>query len=308
MSGTREQKLTPQDNAGLLKLSAEVGPIRPETDAHGWQQLIRDLALAAERTQVLLAVHEADAPLCLPGPDGGVLHAFTDDEAVSAWSVAQHPAAPTATVTLSPPALPRSERDGKRHWLSLLEQAEAVSVAFNAAGPDGFVLTTADWRSGRPRLLGRGPKRDAESAWLSLDARAAERTRIRDLLDGLTASLDRGDVGEVHLGDQNRLGSLWTAAEIQFLSGRVRLARHEVRLGVFQMLQGAVAWGRFGDPFRSIDAALTALGVLSELRGKDHVGDEPTTWVAPALDDARKLLRTGRADYRRPEIERYLSE
>ncbi len=300
MSATRA------DNADLLAISAQVGPIRPETDQKRWQELKRDLVLGLERALVLVAMR-GDGPECRPGPDGGVLLAFTDEEAASAWASSQHPAAPPCSFRLATEEPPKSEREGRRLWERLLEPTRAVSVVVNPDGPDGFLITAEELRRTRPRLFGHGGAPEAGSPWLDPASRAPERERLHELSSGLMSRLDRGELGEVHLHDQNRLGSLIAGAELQYLSGRVRLARGQVKAGVFQMMWGAIAYGRFGDPYRCLDGLLATGDTLHGLQGHDEAGGEPTTWVGPALHDLRAELTKMTVGYRDEDRRRYLS-
>ena len=84
------ERLTPAENAELLQSSANIR-LLDESDQHGWHESKRDLVLCMERHRLLVAM-DGDAPGSIPGPEGQLLVAFTDDDAAQAWAESRHPA------------------------------------------------------------------------------------------------------------------------------------------------------------------------------------------------------------------------
>ena len=210
--------------------------------------------------------------------------AFTDDEAASAWAANRHAAAPryelasSAELTIGGP--------DRKQWLALLEEAHASSIALNPAGPLGSVVYEEELRTTRPRLLRRGAR--AAHPWLDVGARQAERERAGRLLGSLATAIaarDEQAFAELRpeLPTLNQIGSLLWAAELQLLSGRRHLAKGSARDGLYQMIYGGFGFGRFGDPYRSIDGLLEAGGVLLERRDG---GD----WQATYLTELCEVL------------------
>ena len=95
------------------------------------------------------------------------------------------------------------------------------------------------------------------------------------------------------------------AAENQFLSGRWRLARGEQMKGVFQLIYGAAAFGRFADPYRSIDGLVDAGAELLRLQqqGVDDP-DRPGT-TASYLTQLANALGRMRIGYRERDTARF---
>ena len=85
--------LSPEDNRELLDAAAAAFDASREESKRGVTQAKRDIAIALAGADVLIAVRDG-RPFAEPGPSGGVLIAFTDDEAASAWAARRHPAAP----------------------------------------------------------------------------------------------------------------------------------------------------------------------------------------------------------------------
>ena len=87
--------------------------------------------------------------------------------------------------------------------------------------------------------------------WLDVSAREAERARAGRLLETLTKAIAQGDEAtfrqiEGELSTLNQIGSLLWAAQLQFLSGRRKLAEGNTKDGLYQMIYGSFGWGRFG--------------------------------------------------------------
>jgi hypothetical protein len=307
MSATRET-LQPSDNAELLRMSERVARFAPEDNRNAWEEAKRDLVLCMERGTLLLALGDG-TPLARSGPEGRVLIAFTDNEAAQAWAGDQRPEAPAPEFGLTSDAPPKSERDGRKLWLAWFEQLTAVAVVVNPAGPLGFVAHHYECRNMRPRLRRRRSE-ETEEAWLDLSARGAERGRVAELMRALTTAIAAGDESAVErlrpeLGEVNRFGSLATAAQNQLLTGRWRLRAGERKAGITQLMFGALSWGRFGDPWRSIDGLLEGGEILLQMqeRGVD-AADEPR-WIEPSLADLAGVLERMTIGYREADAARF---
>jgi hypothetical protein len=292
--------LSPEDNRELLDAAAAAFQASREDSKRGVTQAKRDMAIALTGTDVLIAVRDG-RPACEPGPAGGVLVAFTDDEAASAWATGRHPAAPRCE-PMSSAELAAGGPD-RKHWLALLEDAGASSIALNPSGPLGSVVYEEELRTSRSRLLRRSPR--AHHPWLDVGARQAERARAGRLLEALAAAVAQRDehaFAEVRtqLPELNQIGSLLWAAELQLLSGRRHLAKGSAKDGLYQMIYGSFGFGRFGDPYRSTDGLLEAGGVLLDRRDG---GD----WQAAYLTELGEVLEAIRTGYRDQEVVKLLA-
>lgn len=293
--------LSPEDNRELLDAAAAAFDASREDSKRGVTQAKRDMALALSGADVLLAVHD-HRPLCEPGPSGGVLIAFTDDEAASAWAANRHSAAPRSE------HLPSAELSAggpsRKHWLALLQDAGAGSIALNPAGPLGSVVYEEELRATRPRLLRRSGGR-ARHPWLDVGARQAERARAAGLLESLAAAVAQRDERAFdelrpELPTLNQIGSLLWAAQLQLLSGRRHLAKGSAKDGLYQMIYGSFGFGRFGDPYRATDGLLEAGGVLLDRRDG---GD----WQGAYLTELCEVLERVSAGYRDQEVAKLLA-
>ncbi len=292
--------LAPADNERLLAAAAAAygaGSGRPQRR----RQARRDVVLALERSPVLLAVRAGEL-VCRPGPDGGVVAAFTDTEAAAAWEDAAHPAAP-------PAALERSDaRNGgsppDRHtWLAWLSSADATSVVVNPAGPLGSLLRAKELRAVRPRRVTR--QATGDHPWLDLDERRRERAAIADLRGELSAAVAGADPSAFEgvrprLDGANRLGSPMWAAELQYLAGQGLSRSGSDRAGVACSLVGVSAWSRLGDLWRAIDGLLETGGRL--LAAAPPRAD----WQITYLNELAEFLRRNRSDYRDGEVQQLL--
>jgi hypothetical protein len=298
--GATATTLSPEHNRELLAAAAAAFDASREDGKRAVAQAKRDIAVALAGADVLVAVRDG-RPLCEPGPSGDVLIAFTDDEAASAWAASRHAAAPRSELASS--AELSIGGPGRKQWLALLEEASASSIALNPAGPLGSVVYEAELRATRPRLLRRGAR--AHHPWLDVGARQAERARAGRLLESLAAAIAAGDeqaFAEIRpeLPTLNRIGSLLWAAELQLLSGRRHLANGSPEDGLYQMIYGSLGFGRFGDPYRSIDGLLEAGGVLLERRDG---GD----WQATYLTELCEVLEQMRGGYRDQDVAKLLA-
>jgi hypothetical protein len=292
--------LSPEDNRELLDAAATAFDASREDDKRGVTQAKRDLALALAGADLLLAVRDG-RPAAEPGPSGGVLTAFTDDEAAAAWAATRHPAAPKHELVSS--AELTSGGPDRKHWLALLEDANASSIALNPAGPLGSVVYEEELRTSRSRLLRRSAR--ADHPWLDVEARQAERPRAGRQLEALAAAVAQRDEQAFadlrpELPALNQIGSLLWAAELQLLSGRRHLAKGSAKDGLYQMIYGSFGFARFGDPYRSTDGLLEAGGVLLE---RDDGGD----WQAPYLTELCEVLERIRTGYRDQEVAQLLA-
>jgi hypothetical protein len=292
--------LSPDDNRELLDAAAAALRASREDSKRGVTQAKRDIAVALVATDVLMALRDG-RPSCEPGPSGGVLIAFTDDEAAAAWARVRHPAAPASELVSTADVSPGGP--GRKHWLALLEDNGASSVALNPAGPLGSVVYPEELQTTRPRLLRRGAR--AEHPWLDVAARQTERARVAPLLEALNDAIARRDeqaFAELRpqLPALNQIGSLLWAAELQLLSGRRHLATGSAKDGLYQMIYGSFGFGRFGDPYRSIDGLLEAGGVLLDRRDG---GD----WQAAYLTELCDVLERIRTGYRDQEVAKLLA-
>lgn len=292
--------LSPEDNRELLDAAAAAFEASREESKRGVTQAKRDIANAIAGSTVLIAVRDG-RPLVEPGPSGGVVNAFTDDEAASAWAATRHPAAPRYEFA-SNAELATGGPD-RKHWLALLEDAGATSIALNPAGPLGSVVYEDELRTSRSRLLRRSAR--ARHPWLDIGARQAERSRAGALLESLAAAIAQRD--ELAFGDLrpelpalNQIGSLLWAAELQLLSGRRHVAKGGAKDGLYQMIYGSFGFGRFGDPYRSTDGLLEAGGLLLDHR-------EGGDWQAAYLTELCEVLENIRTGYRDQEVAKLLA-
>lgn len=304
MSATRDT-LRPADNAELLQVTAWARRFSRRENEQAWAEAKRDLVLCMERQTLLVALADG-TPAARSGPEGHVLLAFTDDEAAQAWAADQRPEAPACGFGLSSETAPKSERDGRKLWLSWFDERSAVAVVVNPAGPNGFVVHDYECRTMRPRLRRRRIDQTQE-AWLDLDARAQERVRAADLLNRSADAIARRDEAAFEqlapeLKARNRLFSMHAAAEHTLHSGRRHLIQGDSRLGIFQLLYGALYWGRFGDPWRSIDALLESGEILLGMR-EQHAGDaDELNWLDTPLTHVADALREMSIGYREDEF------
>ena len=292
--------LSPEDNRELLDAAAAALHASREESKRGVTQAKRDIAIALAGADVLIAVRDG-RPFAEPGPSGGVLIAFTDDEAASAWAARRHPAAPRNELASSAD-LAAGGPDRKR-WLALLEDAASSSIALNPAGPLGSVVYEDELRTSRSRLLRRGAR--AAHPWLDVAARQSERSRAGGLLESLSVAIAQRDeraFAELRpeLPALNQIGSLLWAAELQLLSGRRHLAMGGAKDGLYQMIYGSFGFGRFGDPYRSTDGLLEAGGVLLDRRDG---GD----WRTAYLTELCEVLENIRTGYRDQEVAKLLA-
>ena len=292
--------LSPEDNRELLDAAAAALHASREESKRGVTQAKRDMAIALVGTDVLIAARDG-RPSCEPGPSGGVLVAFTDDDAAAAWAASRHPAAPAHERVSS--ADLGGGGPGRKHWLGLLEDAGASSIALNPAGPLGSVVYEEELRTSRSRLLRRSAR--THHPWLDVGARQAERARAGRLVDGLAAAIaQRDEKAFAELRPQlptlNQIGSLLWAAELQLLSGRRHLAKGSAKDGLYQMIYGSFGFGRFGDTYRATDGLLEAGGVLMDRRG---TGD----WQAAYLTELCEVLERIRTGYRDQEVVKLLA-
>lgn len=292
--------LSPENNRELLDAAAAAFEASREESKRGVAQAKRDIANALAATDVLIAARDS-RPSAEPGPAGGVLVAFTDDEAASAWAATRHPAAPRYELVSS--ADTSAGGPDRKHWLALLEDTSAGSIALNPAGPLGSVIYDDELRTSRSRLLRRAAR--ADHPWLDVGARQAERSRAARLLESLTAAVAQRDeraFGELRpeLPTLNQIGSLLWAAELQLLSGRRHLAKGSAKDALYQMIYGSIGFARFGDPYRSTDGLLEASGLLLERRDG---GD----WQSKYLTELCEVLDNIRTGYRDQEVAKLLA-
>jgi hypothetical protein len=297
--------LQPHDNAELLRASARLLASGGGRSARASGK--RDLLLSMQEAQLLLA-SAAGVSLRRVGPKGALMVAFTDQEAADAWVADQHPAAHDHDgFVLSSPEPPSSEREGRRLWLALLEEHDAVAVIVNPSGPLGFAAYHDELEGVRPRLLRRSRPGD-EHAWLEPSARASARTHAAELLRSLSEVIAAADEPgferlRPELGQLNALGSPAVAASNQVLSGRWRLGHGDTEDGIYQLLWGGYAWGRYvADPYRCIDTLLEGGELLDRLRG----AGEPA-WVDTYRGELTAALRRMPLGYREDEIDRLLA-
>jgi hypothetical protein len=292
--------LSPEDNRELLDAAAAALQASREESKRGVTQAKRDIAIALTGADVLIAVRDG-RPFAEPGPSGGVLIAFTDDEAASAWAASRHPAAPRYELASS--ADLAAGGPDRKHWLALLESAASSSIALNPAGPLGSVVYEDELRTSRSRLLRRGAR--AAHPWLDVAARQSERSRAGRVVESLAVAIAQRDeraFAELRpeLPALNQIGSLLWAAELQLLSGRRHLAMGGARDGLYQMIYGSFGFGRFGDPYRSTDGLLEAGGVLLDRRDG---GD----WRTAYLTELCEVLENIRTGYRDQEVAKLLA-
>jgi hypothetical protein len=292
--------LSPEDNRELLDAAAAALQASREESKRGVTQAKRDIAIALTGADVLIAVRDG-RPFAEPGPSGGVLIAFTDDEAASAWAASRHPAAPRCELASS--ADLAAGGPDRKHWLALLESAASSSIALNPAGPLGSVVYEDELRTSRSRLLRRGAR--AAHPWLDVAARQSERSRAGRVVESLAVAIAQRDeraFAELRpeLPALNQIGSLLWAAELQLLSGRRHLAMGGARDGLYQMIYGSFGFGRFGDPYRSTDGLLEAGGVLLDRRDG---GD----WRTAYLTELCEVLENIRTGYRDQEVAKLLA-
>lgn len=307
----RTATLQPRDSAELLRASARLSSFNRGEDPGAFDAAKRDLILCMERQSLLLATTEDGAALRRPSTQGGLLLAFTDDEAAEAWRANEHPDAPDSGLALTPEQRPRSDREGRKHWLGLFERHDAAAVIVNPAGPLGFGAYGHECRAARPRLFGRSADGDGGEPWLDLAQRAAERARARALLDAIAESIAANDDARFdelrsELPELNRMKSLATGVADQVLSGRWRLVRGETQKGLYQLLWGGVAWGRYaGDPYRAIDTLIEGGELLEPLHEQGVDDPEQSGWVDSYLTQTAAALAAMPIGYREQEIDRF---
>jgi hypothetical protein len=297
--------LSPEDNRELLDAVAAAFDASREDNQRSLQQAKRDVAAALVSHPVLIAVRDG-LPCCEPGPSGGVMLAFTDAEAASAWAGTRHPAAPPSEQASSSELA--SGGPSRKLWLQWFGQLGASSIALNPAGPLGSVVHEDELGTTRPRLLRRGTAR-ADHPWLDVSARQAERAHAGRLLETLTEAIAQGDKAafrqiEGELSTLNEIGSLLWAADLQVLSGRRKLAEGNAKDGLYQMIYGSFGWGRFGDPYRCADGLIEAGDLLLERRESSPQDDD---WQAPYLTELCEVLERIRTCYRDQDVTRLLA-
>ncbi|HEY1507438.1 MAG TPA: hypothetical protein VGF93_00440 [Solirubrobacteraceae bacterium] len=297
--------LSPEDNRELLEAVAAAFDASREGDQRGLQQAKREVALALAGHPVLIAVSDG-RPSCEPGPSGGVMLAFSDSEAASAWARSRHPAAPPSELASTSELAAGGA--SRKLWLQWLAELGANSVALNPAGPLGSVVHEDELRTTRPRLLRRGAAR-ADHPWLDVSARETERARAGRLLETLTEAIGQGDrqaFGQIEgeLSGVNEIGSLLWAAELQVLSGRRQLAEGNAKDGLYQMIYGSFGWGRFGDPYRCTDGLIEAGGLLLERRDSAPQDDD---WQASYLSELCDVLARVATGYRDQDVTQLLA-
>jgi hypothetical protein len=298
--------LQPHENAELLRIAAATRGLRQRDDPGAFAQAKRDLILATMR-QPLLVAHRGGSPARIPGPQGGLLAGFTDEEAAQAWTAVQHPEAPHYEFTLAPEQHQGSER---KLWLELLERNDVTAVLINPAGPLAFVAHVDEYRGTRPRLLRKKHDQSGEP-WLDPKQRAIERARVQQRLlslEEVVASDDGRDYWQ--LRDEppalNRIGSLAVASAEELLNGRWLMEHGDTQKGMQHFLFGAYSWGRHaGDPYRCIDALLRGGELLLRL-GNDSIADgEQPGWTNAYLNELANALALMQIGYRQPEAERF---
>jgi hypothetical protein len=283
-------------------------------DAKARRQRKRDVVLSLERDAVLLAA-DGREPLCRPAPTrrGGMLIAFSDAEAADAWARRQHPGAPPCAFAPASELHP-GDVAGRERWLSWLERYRALGVAINPEGPLGTIVYAAELENYRQRLLRRPMKSAAEHPWLDPAAREAERRRGADVIAGLAAAADAGDVAESDRLGQELLrvgfGSLVWESERLLQSGRARLRAAGLNGGadrreaIERIVYGSGRLGLAGDPYRAIDGLLEAGEILL---GEAHpdLDDEPGWSERQGHEIAEMLAGLVPAGYRTQEASRF---
>jgi hypothetical protein len=134
----------------------------------------------------------------------------------------------------------------------------------------------------------------AQAAWLDLDERAAERTRVAAALAQLTERVAAGDVaGAESVADQagalNRMLSAMVDAQLRRLGGQLRLKSGEYQHGVAELLVSANGYRLAADPLRATDAfwdAVTGLRAMRSAAGDEAMRD----WAEDQLRRAREAL------------------
>ncbi|HEY2771970.1 MAG TPA: hypothetical protein VGI87_15450 [Solirubrobacteraceae bacterium] len=300
---TTAMTISPEDNRTLLDAVAAAFDASRTDDERRLFEAKREVVLALGSHPVLVAADDG-LPHSEPGPAGRVMLAFSDNEAAAAWTQSRHPAA--APVELVSSAELAKGEANRKQWLQWLARRGARTVALNPAGPLGSVVHADELRTLRPRLLRRGIVISAEHPWLDLGAREAERARAGRLMQSLAAAIEHGDDAafaevEPQLATINEIGSLLWASELQFLSGRHKLAQGNAKDGLYQMIYGSFGWGRFGDAYRCIDGLLDAGGRL--LTRDDAEG----TWRRSYLDELTGVLENMDVGYRSSDVARLLA-
>ena len=150
--------------------------------------------------------------------------------------------------------------------------------------------------------------RAARNRGLTSTRARAERARVTALMSELAAAVDAGDEKEfdrlrVHIADLNRMGNGLWAAENQLVSGRRRLRHGEEMAGAYQQMYGALAYGRFADPYRSIDALLATADVLGDQIARDVTDAAMPDFPHEFLQRVADGLATMRMGYRESEID-----
>lgn len=300
---TTAMTITPEDNRTLLGAVAAAFEASRADDERLLFEAKREVVIALGTGPVLIAADDG-LPHSEPGPSGRVTLAFSDDEAAAAWTQSRHPAAPPVEL-ISSAELANGEPNRKQ-WMQWLARRGARSVAVNPAGPLGSIVHADELRTLRPRLLRRSTVVAADHPWLDLGAREAERMRAGQLLQTLAGAIEHGDEAafeqvQPQLSTINEIGSLMWAAELQFLSGRHKLAQGNAKDGLYQMIYGSFGWGRFGDPYRCVDGLLTAGEVLLEVDPSEE------GWRRSYLDELRGVLETIGGGYRASEAARLVA-
>jgi hypothetical protein len=295
--------MRPEGSAELLTLAERAGQLDDQDRLR--DQVRRDLVLCLERQPLLLAGGWR-TPLVRPSTEGGVLIAFTDDEAARAWAGAQHPAAPTGeTWEPTPHPRPGSEREGRSLWLELLDRTGSAVLAVNPAGPMSFLVYDREFKNMRSRLRRRPVAIDG-GAWLDLAARARERARLAELMARFTEVVASGDEARIRelspqLKTQYAFGSLHDATGFRSLIARWRLAFDQIRDGTYELLWSSFMWARIGDPYRSIDGLLEAAELMRTLRARGYEDPEHPGWVETYLRQLEGELPKLTVPYRESE-------
>lgn len=285
--------LSPQDSRELLGAIARA-TAAGRTDPRAFAEAKRDVALAMRGRALLVACEGDELALRPAGPDdGAVLAVFTDTEAAEAWAADQHPAAPGSQVRLS------AQTALGEDWASACRTLGISALAINPAGPLGAVVYASELAEAKPRLLrrsrGAGGEEDERAAWLSLEQRSTERARVSGLLSRLhdAVGCETGEAPEAVIadaGDLNRMTSLFVAAELNRLGGRLRLRQGESQPGVLELLGGGQRWRLAGEPLRATDTIWEAVEGLRAILGEG--ADAPLhEWVTEHLTGARTALR-----------------
>jgi hypothetical protein len=306
---TTPMSISPEDNRTLLGAIAAAFEASRADDERLLFEAKREVVLSLGSRPVLVAAGDG-LPHSEPGPSGRVMLAFSDDEAAATWTQSRHAAA--LAVELVSSAQLAKDEPNRKQWMQWLARRGARTVALNPAGPLGSIVHADELRTLRPRPLRRHVAVTADHPWLDVSARYAERTRGGQILKALTTAIDDGDEAAFEqvqpgLSTINEIGSLLWAAELQYLSGRHKLARGNAKDGLYQMIYGSFGWGRFGDPYRCIDGLLDAGEVLLELADANADASAEGAWRRSYLDELTGVLGTIDAGYRAAEVRRLLA-